>query len=225
MPVGSGRRIWCSSRPARSPTAAASAAWASVGLRTPTSGRGRRPRRPTMSTAAPHQLERRASSSLVAVVGVDDELDAPRVVAPRDLGVGDRACRRPVSRATRPAKPVPAAVDEVEPLVVRQRLLAVGALGRRRGAVDDLGDVVGAIVPLDLEAGHGGEATHGARPSRNLRRDGTTANPEGPGQARWCGGWPTSTRARPGSCARSTTTTPSSCWRPRSCRPRRPTCG
>ena len=57
-----------------------------------------------------------------------DELERPRRVGSRRLPVGDRQ-RRPSSWAITPMKPCVAAVDEVEPEMVRERLVAVGALG------------------------------------------------------------------------------------------------
>ena len=177
MPVGSGRRIWCSNRPACSPTASATAAWAVGGLRDP----------PVHVAAAlgghdpdggVHELPAE-HVELGAVVGVDDELDAPRVVAAR--APARRRSGVPPSRATSPAKPCAAAVHEIEPLVVRQRLLTVDARGGGEQG-RDLGDVTGRHGPLDVQRRHGGEATHGPRRAITCAAMARPRTPEGTGQ-------------------------------------------
>ena len=100
---------------------------------------------------------------LVAVVGVHDQLERPRVVAPGDLGVGHRVVvtRLPGDEA---GEARAAALDQVQPQVVVQRAVPVGSL-RGGQQARDLGDVGRRHLPLDLEAAHAREAT-GAPPDR-----------------------------------------------------------
>ena len=153
---------------------------------------------------------------LVAVVGMDDELEGPRVVAPADLGVGHRMVVPGLPRH-QPGEARAPTLDQVEPGVVAEGVVVVGPLGGLQETADDR-DVVGAHLALHLEAGHRPQATGG----RSLRRRGTTEDAEGP-SAR---GGPAAGRGVPrGDLRARPTATRSSCWRPRSCRPRPPTSG
>ena len=85
-----------------------------------------------------------------AVVGVDDELEGPAARALGQLGVADRVvvARLPRHQA---GEALAAALDQVEPLVLAQRAVAVGCGGH----VEQLGhgvDVALAHLPLHLEA-------------------------------------------------------------------------
>ena len=73
---------------------------------------------------------------LVAVVGMDHDLERPRIVAVGELGVADRMGMVGFP-GDESGEPRTAALDEVEPEVVRERAVAVGALG----CVDQLTDL------------------------------------------------------------------------------------
>ncbi len=90
---------------------------------------------------------------LVPVMGVDHELESPRVVAPRQLRIGHRV-GVPGLPGDEAGEAGPAAVDQVEPGVVADRLVPVGPLGGVEQLGDD-GHVVGGHLPLDLQEGHG----------------------------------------------------------------------
>ncbi len=92
---------------------------------------------------------------LVAVVGIDDHLEGPRVVAAGDLRVGDRSIAVAVAGDQR-REPGVATRGEVEPQVVRQRLLALGGRGRPQQRAD-LGDVFGRHMALHVDLQHGPE--------------------------------------------------------------------
>ena len=205
----------CRRRPGRSPTAAASSSCAGAASNTHQSTRPP-PSAPITSSAAPIS-SRPIAGQVVPVRWGDDQLEHPRRVGSRRLRVGDRHVA--VVAGDHPDEAVAAAVDEVEPEMVRERLVAVGALGfgeqvahRRDGAARPSARSISsrrtpARVPA---AGRLASAPWHAPAPRRVAR------------ARSRGGSPRSTR-RPS--ASSTTATRSSCWRRRSCRRRPPTSG
>ncbi len=97
-----------------------------------------------------HEL--RSERALFAPVRrIDDELDRRGAVPVRNLGVPDRA---PVIARDDCREPLAAAGNEVEPVLVRQRLAAVRGLGGGEQPVDR-GDHVGVEAAQDLEGAHG----------------------------------------------------------------------
>jgi hypothetical protein len=91
---------------------------------------------------------------VVAMMRMHDELESPRIVAPRHLGIRDRML---VARLPRheSGKTGTATLDEVEPLVIGQGGMAVGAGGRIEQLADHR-DVGRGHVAFHLEPGHGG---------------------------------------------------------------------
>ena len=99
---------------------------------------------------------------LVAVVGIDHELQGPGVVAPGDLGVGHRVVVPGLPR-DQAGEPGPASLDQVQPGVVVERAVAVGPLGGGQQA-RDLGDVGRRHLALDLQAPHASAGYRWPRP-------------------------------------------------------------
>jgi endonuclease III len=89
---------------------------------------------------------------LVAVVGVDHDLDRPAVAPPRDVRVRNRMVVVGLPRH-QPGVAGPPALGEVEPAVVAQRPVSVGGLGDVE-ELGDRGDIVGVHLALDLESPH-----------------------------------------------------------------------
>ena len=85
-------------------------------------------------------------------MGVDDEVELPAVVVAAQLGVADGMV---VARLPRhqPAVVRPATVDEVEPAVLVDGVVAVEAPGDIEKILDG-GDVVVVELLLDLDLGH-----------------------------------------------------------------------
>jgi len=91
------------------------------------------------------------------VMGVDHVLQCPAGRAPGDLRVPDGMA---VSRFDRdePGEAFPPALDQIEPVVLTQRIVAVG----QRRQVEQLlhaGDVVGAHLPANLDPVHEKQGT------------------------------------------------------------------
>jgi endonuclease III len=121
---------------------------------------------PPMHMSAPlaaHHVERRAEQlwadgqRLVAVMRIDNQLERPRIVAPTQLGIGHRmiVARFECHQAREPRT---SAVNEIQPQMIRQRTIPVGALG---GVEERLhfGNVHGAHGTLDRQSPHTPDAT------------------------------------------------------------------
>jgi hypothetical protein len=89
---------------------------------------------------------------LVAMVGVDDQLDGVRIVALRHLGIGDRVGVAGLP-GNEPDEPLSAALGEVEPEMIGQRPMIVGPLCGLE-ELGDLGHVMRRKLPLDIESTH-----------------------------------------------------------------------
>ncbi len=89
---------------------------------------------------------------LVAMMGVDDQLDGEGVVALGDLGVGDRVGMTRLPGAE-PDEPLSTALGEVEPQMIRQWAVSIGPFGCPQEAVH-LGHIVRGELPLDVETTH-----------------------------------------------------------------------
>ena len=88
-----------------------------------------------------------------AVIGPDDHLESPGVVAPAELGVADEPAFGTLP-GHEPGEARPSPVHQVQPLVLTQGPVSVG----HRDLVEefgDLGDVGLAHAPLDLDVVHG----------------------------------------------------------------------
>ena len=148
---------------------------------------------------------------------------APRFRALGQLRVADRVVvvRLPGHQA---GKALPAAVHEVEPLVLAERAVVVGRGRPRRAARGPRRCRPVAIWRLISSRATG----EGYWPLRGVPLTSALwpvrAAP-GAGPARRSPGWPRSTRARRASSARCATTVRSSCSSRRSCRRRAPTSG
>ena len=88
----------------------------------------------------------------LAVVGADDDLEAPGGVSPAQLGVADEGAALAVAGHEAGEAHAPA-VDEVEPLVLAQRTMSVGLVDLVQ-KLRHLGDVVLAHAAFDLDGVH-----------------------------------------------------------------------
>jgi len=83
-----------------------------------------------------HGVEQSRSDprGVVTVMRVDDELERPGTMAPGQLGVGDGMFMALFS-GDETSETLPAAVDKVQPEVIRERTVAVGSLDGREEAL------------------------------------------------------------------------------------------
>jgi hypothetical protein len=102
------------------------------------------------------------------MVGTDHHLDTPGVMTPTQLGVADQraVARFPGDEAGEAGA---ASVDEVQPLVLAEGIVAVGDEGLLQ-ELRHLGDVGLAHPALDLDGMHGAKLALRVRRPRPRRR-------------------------------------------------------